>query len=55
LKRATQETNFCRREMEAVEESVKYARARYVEAKSIAERLRGEVRRVEREARFSEG
>jgi hypothetical protein len=55
LKRAIQETNFCCREMEAAEESVKYARARVVEAKSIAEKLWGEVRKVEREARLSEG
>jgi hypothetical protein len=37
-KRATQETSVCCREMGAAEESVKYACARYVEAKNIVER-----------------
>jgi hypothetical protein len=53
-KRATQEMSFCRREMQAAEENVLYARTRYMEAKGMAEKLQGEIRRVEREAGFSE-
>jgi hypothetical protein len=46
--KATHETNLRRRELEAAEEKVRDARAKYDDARILAERLRGDVKRVER-------
>jgi hypothetical protein len=43
---------FCRRELEVAEETVRQARARCEDVTSVTERLRGEVQRVVRRERL---
>jgi hypothetical protein len=45
-KRAIHEVDFCRKELEAAEETVRYARARYDEAMDLAEKLENDIQRI---------
>jgi hypothetical protein len=51
--KATHETNLRRRDLEAAERAVIEARAKYDHARILAERLRGKIKRAERERVWS--